>query len=187
MSCGRCGYYWKLYDGTTPADAVEGGKDAKGVTFYIALVYLKLVNEKLAGMIIPSSQSAYITSFGIAQNVRNDANTEVKILCSAHREAFEWITTKSEHLHLLTNRELVPGGVVLGQSMYIGRVRHDGGVVVGKVFPHNFIFQGLWIPSNGTHFQYLSYEVLAFNPTKLGNGGENSSVDLIIENIFLDL
>jgi hypothetical protein len=48
-----CEYNWRVYDGTTPADAVEGGKDANGVTFYIALVHLKLVNEKLAGMIIP--------------------------------------------------------------------------------------------------------------------------------------
>jgi DNA-directed RNA polymerase subunit E'/Rpb7 len=64
--------------------------------------------------------------------------------------------------------------------MYIGRVRHDGGVVVGKVFPHSFIFQGLWIPSNGTHFQYLSYEVLAFNPRK------KEGVDADVDDIFSD-
>jgi hypothetical protein len=53
------------------------------VTFYIALVHLKLVNEKLAGMIIPSTQTAYISSFAIAQNVRNDAFTEVKVFALA--------------------------------------------------------------------------------------------------------
>jgi hypothetical protein len=78
-----CEYNWRVYDGTTPADAVEGGKDANGVTFYIALVHLKLVNEKLAGMIIPSTQTAYISSFAIAQNVRNDAFTEVKVFALA--------------------------------------------------------------------------------------------------------
>ncbi|XP_068899941.1 uncharacterized protein [Tenebrio molitor] len=166
MSGDQVDYYWTPYDGATPADAVEGGVDPHGETFYIASVYLKLVDEQLSGMIIPSTQTADITSFFLALKVKNDPVTEVKILRCAHKEAFEWIPTTSENLHLLRDHHLVPGGRFWGQGMYIGRIHHNGGVLVGKVFKHKSCFQGLWVPLNGTFFHTLSYEVLAYDPKK---------------------
>jgi hypothetical protein len=79
MSGDQVDYYWTPYDGATPADAVEGGVDPHGETFYIGSVYLKLVDEQLSGMIIPSTQTADITSFFLALKVKNDPVTEVKV------------------------------------------------------------------------------------------------------------
>ncbi|KAJ3617957.1 hypothetical protein MTP99_005996 [Tenebrio molitor] len=163
FTSGNCSYYWTLYTGTVPEDAVPGGRDSSGEVFYVGLVQLKLINEVFAGMIIPSSKSARITSLGITKDVKNDPFTVVNILCSQDVEAFEWVATKSEDLHMLTDHNLVGGGKVLGQDLYIGRVRHDGGIVLGKVFPHGFIYQGLYVPSKGIFSQFMSYKVLAFN------------------------
>ncbi|KAJ3651272.1 hypothetical protein Zmor_017322 [Zophobas morio] len=163
FTSGNCSYHWTLYNGTIPEDAIPGGRDVSGETFYVGLVQLKLINEVFAGMILPSSGTARITSLGITREVKNDPFTIINILCSSDKEAFEWVSTKSENLHLLTDHNLVGGGKVLGQDLYIGRVRSDGGIVLGKVFPHRFIYQGLYVPSKGVFAQFMSYQVLAFN------------------------
>ncbi|RZB39167.1 DUF3421 domain containing protein [Asbolus verrucosus] len=180
FSNGNCSYYWKNYNGDTPDDAVPGGQEPKGEVFYIGLVHLKLINEIFAGMIVPSAKSARITSLGVTRDVRNDPFTIVNILCSSDKEAFEWVATKNEDLHLLDENILVEGGKVLGQDLYIGRVRLDTGVVLGKVFPYKFIYQGLYVPLSGTFAHYLSYEVLTFDCER--NKRNKTEFDVRIDN-----
>lgn len=87
----------------------------------------------------------------------------LQILCGKYKENFEWIVTKTEDTHLLTNRILIEGGYE-GTTLYIGRVQYSGKTVSGKVFSYAQPNRGLWIPdNNGTPINFLSYEILTFN------------------------
>ncbi|EFA05089.1 uncharacterized protein LOC103313380 [Tribolium castaneum] len=161
VTSGNCSYYWTLYNGTTPSEAVLGGVTPEGELFFLALVQLKLINEIYVGMLIHEKKYVRITSLGLAKEVKNDPFTVVNILCSRDGKAFKWVETKSEDLALVPH--LVNGGKVLGQDLYIGRIRKYGGTLVGKVFPHKFIYQGLYVPEGNVFAQFMEYEVLTFN------------------------
>ncbi|XP_044260670.1 uncharacterized protein LOC123008740 [Tribolium madens] len=161
VAIGNCSYYWSLYKETIPSDAYLGGVTPSGELFFIALVQLKLINEIFAGMLLEKTQTTRITSLGLTKEIKNDPFTVVNILRSQDPKAFKWVKTKSEDLALVSN--LVNGGKVLGQDLYIGRIIKDGGSLLGKVFPHKFIYQGLYVPQEGVFAQFMEYEVLTFN------------------------
>lgn len=93
-------------------------------------------------------------------------------MCSQYLKAFQWILTKSENLSEIP--DLVNGGKVLGQDLYIGRVKKNG-TVLGKVFPHKFIYQGLYVPEDGVFAQFMEYEVLTFNCANIRKGEVSES------------
>jgi hypothetical protein len=195
----NCGYYWTSYDGTTPSNAVEVGKTPSGETSYVGKVHLHLINKIFAGMIIPSREAAYVTYFTTVMDIQNSDFTSVEILCSDDRSGFEWVATTSNDLH--SNQDtLVAAGACFGQNLYIGRVQINGGVMMGKVYPPSFLFEGLYIPHYDTYRQYYSFEVLTYRCDKKKEEikdkkekreepelKEMSDIDKLIEDVFNDI
>ncbi|KAF2897472.1 hypothetical protein ILUMI_08702 [Ignelater luminosus] len=154
-------YYWREYVGIIPEDAVEGGTDQSGNPTYVGQAYFDHIGL-LPAIIFPACRKAYTTAY--FSELTTDKN--IKILCSKHKENLEWIQTKSEETHLLTDRGLVVGGYEVGQTLNIGRLLYDGRVIIGKVFSHPLANKGLWIPYNERPMNFQSYEILTYKTNK---------------------
>ncbi|KAB0792993.1 hypothetical protein PPYR_12613 [Photinus pyralis] len=153
------GYYWRDFNGTVPSDAYAGGSDATGKPIYIGQVFDKYL---IPAKIYANDNKAYY-EHGKSEY---KATEHVKILCTQHPEQFEWIKTDNDALPLLTNKNLLIGGYEPGSTTYIGRVRYNGEVSIGKALVHFFfIHSGLHITSNGSGKRFTEFEVLAFDPS----------------------
>ncbi|KAF2897471.1 hypothetical protein ILUMI_08701 [Ignelater luminosus] len=155
-------YYWREYVGIIPEDAVEGGTDEFDNPTYVGQAYFEQFGL-LPAIIFPACRKAHTTAH--TSEVTTDKN--IKILCSKHKENLEWIQTKSDETHLLTDRRLVVGGYEVGQTLNIGRLLYDGRVIVGKVFSYPLPNKGLWIPYNERPMNFQSYEILTYNINKI--------------------
>lgn len=85
-----------------------------------------------------------------------------QILCTPFPEYFSWIPVNTSMMNLLSACQQVIGGTEIDQILTIGRVNHQGRIVIGKVFPDNLTNRGLWIHANGIPVNYLSYELLTY-------------------------
>lgn len=66
--------------------------------------------------------------------------------------------------HMLTHCDQVIGGTEINQVLTIGRVNHQGSIVIGKVFANHLSNKGLWIPDgNGKPANYLNFQLLSYN------------------------
>lgn len=66
--------------------------------------------------------------------------------------------------HLLTECDQIIGGYEIDQVLTIGRINHQGSLIIGKVFANHLPNKGLWIPSgNGKEANYQSFELLSYN------------------------
>ncbi|KAF2897470.1 hypothetical protein ILUMI_08700 [Ignelater luminosus] len=155
-------YYWKDYVGVIPVDAVEGGTDKYGIPTYVGQAYTKEY-ELLPGVITSGCKTVTTTSG--TKEITIDKN--IKILCAGDTRKFEWIPTKKEDLQLLTDRHLVVGGSEVEQTVYIGRVRYDNRVIIGKFFTNAPLSSfGIAIPYEGKPMNFDSFEVLTYNASK---------------------
>ncbi|KAF2896632.1 hypothetical protein ILUMI_09543, partial [Ignelater luminosus] len=114
-------YYWRDYVGVIPEDAIQGGTDDYGNPTYVGQAYFEKF-ELLPVIIYVGCKSANATAY--ANEITTDKN--IKILCGKYKENFEWVATKNEETHLLTNRILIVGGYEVGQTLHIGRVQYSG-------------------------------------------------------------
>lgn len=154
-------YYWRDYVGIIPNDAVQGGTDKAGNPTYVGQAYIRNF-ELLPVTIFPGCMFANTTAHGA--EITTDKN--IKILCAKDLENFEWVITKNEETHLLINCHLVMGGSEIGHTLNIGRVKHDGRIVIGKIFSYPLENRGLAIPYNGKPIVFLSYEILTYKCQK---------------------
>ncbi|KAJ3645977.1 hypothetical protein Zmor_023592 [Zophobas morio] len=156
-------YYWRDYYGVIPNDAVPAGKDHNGDTLYIGLIYVRGF-ELLPGTIFPKQESARTSAYASVFNT----DKFVKILCSPHKEAFEWISIESKDLHKYMNRNPIPGGSEVGENLHVGRVFRNNDVIVGKIFRHDRVVgNGIWFPVGNTVSSSLSYDILLYNCDKI--------------------
>lgn len=159
---GSFGYYWRDFDGSVPADAYPGGLDINNNPIYIGQVYAKFL---IPAKIYFNDPTAYYEYDGKEHGVKHN----IKILCTEHPEQFEWIKTDNERIKDITDRYLVNGGYEPGCTTYIGRVRSEGEVLVGKALTdNNPLTAGLHVTKNGVGHRFISFEVLSFQPKKLG-------------------
>ncbi|KAB0801123.1 hypothetical protein PPYR_05477 [Photinus pyralis] len=151
------GYYWRDFDGSIPPDAYAGGIDINSRPIYIAQVYDRFL---IPAKLYYNDNTAYYEyggkEYGVKQNI--------KILCTEHPELFEWISTSNEAINSITGKYLVKGGYEPGCTTYIGRIRKDGEVLVGKALADNLpVHAGLYVTKNQATHHSTKFEVLSFN------------------------
>ncbi|KAK5641279.1 hypothetical protein RI129_009826 [Pyrocoelia pectoralis] len=151
-------YYWREYVGEIPNDAIPGGFDKSGNPTFIGQMY----SAKFG--LLPSTicnSSKQLLASGGGKSFTSD--TFVKVLCSQHHERYKWIVTENAKTHLLTNYHLVIGGNEAGYVLNIGRVNHEMGILIGKVFAHHTPYRGLSIPYKEKEVTYQTYEILVYD------------------------
>lgn len=152
------GFYWRDFDGQVPDDAFEGGLDRNGKPIYIGQVY---ANFLIPAQIYSTGNKAYYEYAGMEYGVTEN----IKILCTQRPEQFEWISTDTSKINSITDKHLIIGGYEPGCTTYIGRIRQEGEILVGKALADNLaMYQGLHVTQKGKTAKHTAFEVLAFNP-----------------------
>ncbi|KAF2879111.1 hypothetical protein ILUMI_27059 [Ignelater luminosus] len=155
--CNVGGYYWRDFTGDIPLDALPGGTDINGHPIFIAQVFSE--NLLAPAKVYINDPKAYYAYEGEELHTADN----IKILCTKHPELFEWIKSNNHDIKLITNKELVIGGFQPMATTYIGRMRHGGEILVGKILADTFpVFEGLYVTSRGKVTAHTSFEVLAF-------------------------
>ena len=96
--------------------------------------------------VIPEKRVAYV-----AYNGKEIAKDQFQVLCE---QRFDWVQARGGQ---------VPPGAVEGgrtkdgESLYVGRVHHQGSHTVGKVHPSH---KTCYIPFGGKEVGYKDYEIL---------------------------
>lgn len=131
-------------DGTVPDDAVCGGSDHD-----CDLIVARALHEGelLPGKFVPTHGVCYVSWGG--EEHRKD---EFEVLCGCKPN---WVHV-NEGVEIPL--EALPGGRTIdGETLYIGRVEHEGTVTLGKVHPsHNTCY----IPYGGAELGFPEYEIL---------------------------
>lgn len=112
----------------TPTNAVEGGHDQSGETYYVGRA--KHDDYWVPGKLQPSHCGFYY-SFGGNEYHRKEY--EVLVLPSDGRTRLKWVQSSGNRIPF----NAVPCGVQqqICEQYYIGRHDHDGALVIGKVHP----------------------------------------------------
>ncbi|XP_063918787.1 uncharacterized protein LOC135134108 [Zophobas morio] len=156
------GCYWRDYTGEIPKDAFPGGHDSNGQTTYIGQAYLAD-----AGVVPANLFRGQSGMYLACNNKANYSDLAMKILCTSRPDSLAWVNTTAADLHLVTaGKELVIGGYhPRGNAkllLNIGRVKHGGELIVGKVhewkgnFSLNFV-------GDDTELSAKSYQALVVN------------------------
>ncbi|KAJ3642683.1 hypothetical protein Zmor_025444 [Zophobas morio] len=141
------GCYWRDYTGEIPKDAFPGGHDSNGQPTYIGQAYLTN-----AGVVPANLYRGQSGMYVACNNKANYSDIAMKILCTSRPDSLVW--------------ELVIGGYhPRGNAkllLNIGRVKHGGELIVGKVhewqehFSLNFV-------GDDTELSAKSYQALVVN------------------------
>ena len=154
------GYYWRIFNGQIPSDALIAGKDKDGLPIYIGQV---LYNDKLLpAKIYTNDRLAYF-----AWNSEQSTDKNVKILCTPYPERFSWAQTKKNEIHMLINQYIISGGHESNYVLYIGRAFYNYETTVGRVRTGERATQnqGLIVSTDGREQSFESFEILTYNPT----------------------
>ncbi|XP_050311628.1 uncharacterized protein LOC126747168 [Anthonomus grandis grandis] len=139
-------YYWvdTFARGGVPSTALQGGHDIDGSPIFVGRAYHE--GDWIPAKVIPDKQVAYV-AYGGAEHAKG----QYQVLCE---QRFDWVPTSGGH---------VPPGAVEGgktsdgETLYVGRVHHDGACTVGKVHPSHGV---CYIPFDGREVGHDSYEIL---------------------------
>ncbi|XP_043492095.1 natterin-3-like [Polistes fuscatus] len=127
-----------------PETAVVGGRDIDGSTIYVGKAYHE--GDVLPAKIIPDKNVAYV-----CYNGEEHPKSDFEVLC------------QSEYVWEFCSNGSIPADAVAGgetrdgETLYIGRVLHNGSQTVGKVQPSHGC---LYIPFDGEELSFKDYEVL---------------------------
>lgn len=127
-----------------PDDAILGGSDVDGSEIYVGRAYHK--GDLLPCKVIPDNKVAYIAYGGSEVAVHN----------------FEILTGEDVQWEYTMNGDIpdgaFPGGETSdGETLFIGRVEHDGAQTVGKVHQSHGC---LYVPFGGQEVAHTEYETL---------------------------
>jgi len=151
-------YYWREYRGIIPHDAVPGGTDKAGLPIYIGQAFVPS-----AGLLPACIYYGNTTAIASAALKIHYVDNYLKILCSGSPEKLQWIKTTKDQIDLITDCDLILGGVDYGSQENIGRVNYEGENRIGKVIRKPLGHDGLWVYGNGTERKFTRYEVLAYD------------------------
>ncbi|KAF5302553.1 hypothetical protein FQR65_LT00925 [Abscondita terminalis] len=154
------GYYWRLFDGEIPHDAVVAGSDVNGLPIYIGQA---LYGDKLLPAKIYYNDIKAYFAFGIEQSATNN----VKILCSPYPEKLQWVKTKKNEVHMLINKHLISGGHEPSYTIYIGRAFYKSETLPGRIRTGERANQnmGLYVSVDGKEIIFDSFEILTYDPS----------------------
>ncbi|GLV43746.1 uncharacterized protein CBL_06930 [Carabus blaptoides fortunei] len=141
------GYYWLPWQPgqQLPPRAVEGGVDSDGSTIYVGRAYHE--GDLIPAKVIPNRNQCYLAYGGLEVCL-----AACEVLC---QQSFIWVPCSGG---IVPDGAVVGGHTADGETLYIGRVYHEGSHTVGKVHPsHNTCY----IPFGGQECGHDCYEVLA--------------------------
>lgn len=130
-----------------PHNAVAGGEE-KGGKFKLFVARAVHKGELLPGKVVPSLGTCYVSYDGVETKY-----SDYQALVS-DSDSLTWLPGSGGG---------VPGGAIQGgttskgEPLYIGRVRIEDGLVIGKVHPSHGC---AYIPYYQKEYKYTDYEVL---------------------------
>jgi len=110
--------------GRVPHNAFRAGFDMEQRPLYICRAWHE--NDLIPGKVVPSRITAYVSHGG-----KEHCKENFDVLCG---DSFAWKPTHGHHLVHVPVSAVAAGHTVDGETLYVGRVRHEGVDVVGKVF-----------------------------------------------------
>ncbi|XP_043265722.1 uncharacterized protein LOC122405220 [Colletes gigas] len=142
-------YRWihRSAEQSLPRNAVVGGRDADGTTIFVGRAFHE--GDMLPAKVIPDKSVAYV-----CHNGEEHAKYDFEVLCLGE---FAWEFSSNGEV---PSEAVVAGQTSDGESLYIGRVLHNGSQTVGKVQPSHGC---LYIPFDGEELSFKDYEVLVLN------------------------
>ncbi|XP_076667442.1 uncharacterized protein LOC143368523 isoform X2 [Andrena cerasifolii] len=128
--------------GMVPPAAVEGGKDEE--TLFVGRAYHE--GALIPGKVKPGHSVCYVAWGG-----EEHGKTDYQVLCGCNPV---WAPTSGNNIP----HKAIPGGETEdGETLYVGRVHHEGTLTIGKVQPsHNVCY----IPFAGAEVAFPDYEIM---------------------------
>lgn len=142
-SGGPAGVWCEAVGGMLPSGALEGGSDIDGV------LYVGRANHE--GALIPGKVNPQHGVCYVAWGGEEHGKSDYEVLCSS---SSMWVPTSGENIP----PNAVPGGQTEeGETLFVGRVNHEGTVTIGKVQPSH---KCLYIPFAGQEVPFPDFEIL---------------------------
>ncbi|KAJ9588729.1 hypothetical protein L9F63_017964 [Diploptera punctata] len=136
---------WKLCcNGSIPEGAAVCGKDKDGSDIYVGRAFHE--GDMLPAKIVPSKGGAFVCYAGTEHG-----KTEYEALCDG---TLTWQNTTGWNI---PPDALAAGQTSDGETLYVGRVLHDGTLQLGKVHPSHGV---CYIPYDGKELTFPSYDIL---------------------------
>ncbi|RZC41471.1 uncharacterized protein BDFB_004876 [Asbolus verrucosus] len=153
--------YFKLLDGTIPEDALPGGETLQGGATYIGQVYIHKYGIFI-GEIIPGERFMDVQCYGVKQ-----AESNIKILCTRHKNKFSWLPTTDTTFHEdMAGKLVVAGGFNHTDKdpgvLDVGRINLNGIWRIGAVASHHFDHVFFYYVHNNEQKVVKNYEVLVY-------------------------
>ncbi|XP_063918553.1 uncharacterized protein LOC135133930 [Zophobas morio] len=153
-------YYWRDYNGTIPHDALVAGQDGQHRNVFIGQAYIRNLGL-IVIHITPGEREFYVAVRGV-----HKVHNHIRILCGKQPD-FSWVPATARDLfETLRGRHGIIGGHEDDCGpIHIGRIKHEGGVLVGKI--NSFIPRNAYLMYPENHWQESreihNYEVLVYN------------------------
>ncbi|KAL3250383.1 hypothetical protein MRX96_055525 [Rhipicephalus microplus] len=136
-----------------PKNALSGGDDRGGEVTYVGRA--AYADEVIPGKIVPSTGFCYVSHAGAEHKFR-----DCQVLVS-NGAPLAWLPA---------SRGAVPSGAIQGgltdngEALYVGRARHNGMLILGKVQRSHGC---AWVPHDRQEHSYAEYEVLVLKTVNL--------------------
>jgi len=131
-------------NGELPPGAVEGGMD--GEPTFVARA--RHEGDLIPAKFVPSHRVAYVPYAG-----GEHPHSEYEVLAGCNPR---WVPTQGNNIP----PQAVPAGQTSdGETLFVGRVNHDGALTIGKVQPSHGV---CYCPYGGQEMAFQSYEILTY-------------------------
>lgn len=145
-------------EGRYPGKPVVGGRDSEQSVFVIFVGRATVKGHLVPGKIFPPNRCLYVASDG--KEISCESYEALEFDPPRNVDArLEWIAARDGN----TPRDAVPGGTEKEGRVFIGRCRHEGQVLCGKVSPHGRHLSVAW---KGKELTFSEYEVLVLKEVK---------------------
>lgn len=145
-------------EGRYPGKPVIGGKDSEQSVFVIFVGRATVKGHLIPGKIFPPNRCLYVASDG--KEISCESYEALEFDPPRNVDAkLEWIPARDGN----TPKDAVLGGTEKEGRVFIGRCRHEGQVLCGKVSPHNRHLSVAW---KGKELTFTEYEVLVLKEVK---------------------
>jgi Protein of unknown function (DUF3421) len=135
--------FWIQFDGEIPKDAIKGGKEGNQILYIGRAAHNgSLTPGKINGI----DKSCFIP-WGTVSNLKPEHEI---LICSS---GFNWVAARDGNV---PQNAFPAGHSEQGETIFIGRVLHEGSLVVGKVQPSHGV---CYISYENKELNFHKYEV----------------------------